>query len=77
MHGIYRKVGNQRRLAKSFRGKDGTVIGPDEVEMLDVGGDLAFRLRGEDHAWTPETVTDLQHAVRGNLPDNYRKFAII
>ena len=43
--------------------------------MLDVGGDLAFRLRGEDHAWTPETVTDLQHAVRGNLPDNYRKFA--
>ena len=22
--------------------------------MLDVGGDYAFRLRGEDHAWTPE-----------------------
>tara|TARA_Y100000814_G_scaffold289605_1_gene262821 strand:- start:43 stop:3162 length:3120 start_codon:yes stop_codon:yes gene_type:complete len=48
---------------------------PIYQNMLDVGGDLAFRLRGEDHAWTPETVTDLQHAVRGNLPDNYRKFA--
>jgi glutamate synthase (NADPH/NADH) large chain len=44
-------------------------------EMLDVGGDYAFRLRGEDHAWTPQSVADLQHAVRGNLPDAYRAFA--
>ena len=35
-------------------------------DMLDVGGDYAFRLRGEDHAWTPESVAKLQHAVRGN-----------
>ena len=34
--------------------------------MLDVGGDYAFRLRGEDHAWTPDSVARLQHAVRGN-----------
>ena len=25
--------------------------------MLDAGGDYAFRLRGEDHAWTPDTIT--------------------
>ncbi len=43
--------------------------------MLDVGGDYAFRIRGEDHAWTPNTVSRLQHAVRGNLPDEYRAFA--
>jgi glutamate synthase (NADPH/NADH) large chain len=43
--------------------------------MLDVGGDYAFRLRGEDHAWTPTSVAKLQHAVRGNLPDEYRAFA--
>jgi glutamate synthase (NADPH/NADH) large chain len=43
--------------------------------MLDVGGDYAFRLRGEDHAWTPESVSRLQHAVRGNLPDEYKSFA--
>ena len=30
------------------------------------GGDYAFRLRGEDHAWTPDNVARLQHAVRGN-----------
>src|SRR6516165_5369589 len=44
-------------------------------EMLDVGGDYAFRLRGEDHAWTPESVARLQHAARGNLPDEYKAFA--
>ncbi|MSP66489.1 MAG: glutamate synthase large subunit, partial [Alphaproteobacteria bacterium] len=43
--------------------------------MLDVGGDYAYRIRGEDHAWTPESVTRLQHAVRGNLPEEYRAFA--
>ncbi|MBN8927262.1 MAG: glutamate synthase large subunit, partial [Rhodospirillales bacterium] len=43
--------------------------------MLDVGGDYAFRLRGEAHAWTPESISKLQHAVRGNLPDDYAAFA--
>ncbi len=43
--------------------------------MLDVGGDYAFRLRGEDHAWTPQSVGRLQHAVRGNSADDYRAFA--
>jgi len=44
-------------------------------EMLDVGGDYAYRLRGEDHAWTPESVAALQHAARGNSLDGYREFA--
>ncbi|HEY1875853.1 MAG TPA: glutamate synthase large subunit [Rhizomicrobium sp.] len=43
--------------------------------MLDVGGDYAFRLRGEDHAWTPESVSRLQHAVRGKNPAEYGLFA--
>jgi glutamate synthase (NADPH/NADH) large chain len=43
--------------------------------MLDVGGAYAFRLRGEEHAWTPDSVSNLQHAVRGNLPDAYASFA--
>jgi glutamate synthase (NADPH/NADH) large chain len=43
--------------------------------MLDVGGDYAFRLRGEDHAWTPETVSRLQHAVRGKKVEDYKAFA--
>ena len=45
--------------------------------MLDVGGDYAVRVRGEDHVWTAETVSRLQHAVRGNSQDHYRAFAQI
>ena len=48
---------------------------PIHEHMLDVGGIYQFRLRGEDHAWTPSTVADLQHAVRGNSQDRYREFA--
>ena len=48
---------------------------PNLKTMLDVGGAYAFRLRGEEHAWTPETVGNLQHAVRGNLPEAYAAFA--
>src|SRR5216684_4349050 len=44
---------------------------------LEVGGEYLFRLRGEAHAWTPETVATLQHAVRGNSQDEYRAYARI
>ncbi len=43
--------------------------------MLDVGGNYAFRIRGEEHAWTPTSVAKLQHAVRGNISKDYAEFA--
>jgi glutamate synthase (NADPH/NADH) large chain len=57
------------------RHRDAFGDNPIYASMLDVGGSYAFRLRGEEHAWTPETVGRLQHAVRGNLPDEYKAFA--
>ena len=42
---------------------------------LDVGGDYAFRLRGEDHVWTPETIGSLQHATRGNSFASFKEFS--
>ncbi len=44
-------------------------------DALDVGGELAYRQRGEVHAWTPETIALLQHAVRTNDEGKYRAFA--
>jgi glutamate synthase (NADPH/NADH) large chain len=44
-------------------------------QQLDVGGDYAFRLRGEDHVWTPETIAKLQHATRANEAKTYAEFA--
>ncbi len=48
---------------------------PTLASMLDVGGEYAFRLRGERHAWNPASVRALQHAVRGNLSNEYATFA--
>ncbi len=42
---------------------------------LDIGGEYAFRMRGEAHNWTPQSVSLLQHAVRGNSAEKYRAFA--
>ena len=39
------------------------------INDLDFGGDLSYRLHGENHVWTPETIGILQHAVRSaNYP---------
>lgn len=48
---------------------------PIYKSMLDVGGIYQYRLRGEEHAWTPANVAHLQHAVRGNDHKNYEEFA--
>ncbi|MCW1431828.1 glutamate synthase large subunit [Novosphingobium sp. JCM 18896] len=48
---------------------------PIYKNMLDVGGMYGLRLRGEEHAWTSSNIANLQHAVRGNLPEKYLEFA--
>jgi glutamate synthase (NADPH/NADH) large chain len=45
------------------------------VDVLDIGGLYAQRIGGEDHVWTFDTIANLQHAVRGDLPEKYRAFA--
>ena len=42
---------------------------------LDVGGEYAYRVRGEQHIWTPTSIADLQHAVRGNNQQKYDAFS--
>ncbi|MGH6979081.1 MAG: glutamate synthase-related protein, partial [Brevundimonas sp.] len=64
-----------RRHAEAF--------GDDAVlkKSLDVGGEYAYRIRGEKHAWSPDVVADLQHAVRTfeespeTAQDRYNSFA--
>ncbi|MEQ8601319.1 MAG: glutamate synthase large subunit [Devosia sp.] len=50
-----------------------SAFGDDAVlrKALDVGGEYGFRIRGEKHAWSPDVVADLQHAVRtaGDSPE--------
>jgi glutamate synthase (NADPH) large chain len=57
------------------RHEDAFGLSPVLETQLDVGGDYAQRIRGEAHVWTSETVSSLQHAVRGNSQDKYREYA--
>ncbi|WP_434959118.1 glutamate synthase large subunit [Labrys sp. La1] len=57
------------------RHKDAFSDAPIFRNALDVGGEYAYRIRGEDHVWTPDSVATLQHAVRNNAQDRYRDFA--
>ncbi len=69
-------IGLEEVAAETVR-RHGVAYGNDPLYagMLEVGGIYQFRLRGEDHAWTPGNVADLQHAVRGNTPQKYDAFA--
>ncbi|MEP0697806.1 MAG: glutamate synthase large subunit, partial [Nitratireductor sp.] len=42
---------------------------------LDVGGEYMYRIRGEEHVWTPDAVASLQHAVRKGSFDTYKDYA--
>ncbi len=56
-----------------------TAFGDDPVleHALDVGGEYAFRVRGEEHMWTPDAIAKLQHATRKNAYDTYQEYARI
>ena len=59
------------------RHRDAFSDAPIYRTMLDVGGDYAFRVRGEEHVWNAATVATLQHAVRGNSQEKYRHYAAL
>jgi glutamate synthase (NADPH/NADH) large chain len=48
---------------------------PILATMLDAGGDYAYRIRGEDHMWTPDAVAKLQHSARSNSYQTYKEYA--
>jgi len=50
---------------------------PIYQKHLDVGGELAYRTRGEEHMWTPETISKLQHAVRAGDYKAFRGFSAL
>ncbi len=48
---------------------------PVLATMLDAGGEYAFRIRGEEHVWTPDSIAKLQHATRSNKYETYKEYA--
>ena len=54
-----------------------TAFGEDPVlaGALDAGGEYHYRVRGEDHMWTPDAIAKLQHATRENRYSTYKEYA--
>ena len=52
-------------------------FGDDPVlaTMLDAGGEYAYRVRGEEHMWTPEAIAKLQHSTRSGRYESYKEYA--
>jgi len=46
-------------------------------QALDAGGEYAYRIRGEDHMWTPDAIAKLQHATRQESFSTYKDYARI
>ncbi len=48
---------------------------PVLANALDAGGEYAFRVRGEDHMWTPDSIAKLQNATRTGKYETYKEYA--
>ena len=58
-------------LAEESIRRHRAAFGEDPVlaKALDAGGEYAFRVRGEEHMWTPDAIAKLQHSTRATIPD--------
>jgi glutamate synthase (NADPH/NADH) large chain len=54
-------------------------FGDDPVlsRHLETGGEYAWRVRGEEHMWTPDAIAKLQHSTRSNSYNTYKDYAQI
>ena len=48
---------------------------PVLANMLDTGGEYAWRARGEEHMWSPDAIAKLQHSTRANNWNTYKEYA--
>jgi glutamate synthase (NADPH/NADH) large chain/glutamate synthase (ferredoxin) len=50
---------------------------PVLAKTLETGGEYAWRVRGEEHMWTPDAIAKLQHSTRANSWSTYKEYAQI
>ena len=70
--GIFKIAEEAMRLHRKAFGDD-----PVLRTQLDAGGEYAYRVRGEEHMWTPDAIAKLQHSTRKNSYETYKEYAQI
>jgi len=68
--GLFEVMEEAVRWHKAAFGED-----PVLAHMLDAGGEYQWRVRGEEHMWTPDSIAKLQHATRSNNYQTYKEYA--
>ncbi|MCW5604823.1 MAG: glutamate synthase large subunit, partial [Burkholderiales bacterium] len=70
--GVFEVAEEAIRIHKAAFGDNPVLAG-----ALDAGGEYAWRLRGEEHMWTPDAIAKLQHATRQSSYATYKEYAQI
>ncbi|MFN4116361.1 MAG: glutamate synthase-related protein, partial [Inhella sp.] len=70
--GIFELAEEALRMHQAAYGDD-----PLLESALETGGEYAWRVRGEEHMWTPDAIAKLQHSTRANSFETYKDYAQI
>ena len=70
--GVFQVAEEALRMHRAAFGND-----PVLADMLDAGGEYAWRVRGEEHMWTPDAIAKLQHSARSGKFETYKEYAQI
>ncbi len=68
--GVFEIAEEAIRMHRAAFGED-----PVLANRLDAGGEYAWRVRGEEHMWTPDVIAKLQHSARSNNWSTYKEYA--
>ena len=83
---VFHRHREQRRRHRSLRDRGRGATGcirsafggdPLLANALDAGGEYYYRIRGEDHMWTPDSIAKLQHAARTGNAQTYKEYAAL
>ncbi len=70
--GVFEVAEEAIRMHEAAFGDDPLLDG-----MLETGGEYAWRVRGEEHMWTPDAIAKLQHSARSGKFETYKDYAQI
>ena len=68
--GLFEVMEEAMRMHRAAFSDDPVLAG-----MLDAGGEYHWRVRGEEHMWTPDAIAKLQHSARANSYQTYKEYA--
>jgi glutamate synthase (NADPH/NADH) large chain len=69
--GVFEVADEAIRIHRAAFDEDDPVL----KASLDAGGEYAWRVRGEEHMWTPDAIAKLQHSTRDKSVSTYREYA--